>query len=99
MATKVNKKATKTRKDNGSAALSAAEIVRYQKILANVGSRKVPGFIYMSEVGESVKGGKKADGLVFIHNISAINVACNLLDSLKIDPMMIALLQAQNLGK
>lgn len=72
--------------------MSAKEIKHFQKLLADIGSRKSRGVVYIIQSADKLtkKGGKEgymADGVLLINKMSASTVVSNLVQKLEISPL------------
>lgn len=89
---KVAPKATHENRDGEK--LNAKEVKRFQEMIARIGAQKSRGVIYMIEM----KKDELCDGVLFAHNMSKANIAGNLLNQLKLDPLTMLALSMPTLG-
>lgn len=66
--------------------MSDAEIKKCQKLVADIGSGKANGFLYVVQPGERTVGTtRKADGYLLVHNTDPANIVYNLIGNLGIN--------------
>ncbi len=94
---KVAKKVPKKEyiEDRKDAVLTPAEITRFKVMLERIGSRKSRGVIYMIEI----KDEDLCDGLLFAHKMSKANIAGNLIEQLKMNPLSLISVMSASMGR
>lgn len=95
MATKKKAKSGDVQHKKGTL-MSPARIKEMQKLLAEIGTRKRDGFIYMATTDGKDKGNGKqeANGVLFIHQSKPSLMISNLIGKLGLDPTMVAMMLA-----
>lgn len=83
--------------DMGEAAMTSKMIKDMQKLVADIGSRKIRGTIYITAPSDKTAGKSavRATGCVFLNKVSPVNVVGNLVSNLGIDPITLMLIAAQ----
>lgn len=78
------KKNKKKEESSNSQSMQPAQIKKFQKMLADIGSRKVDGFVYMAMIPK--KKDKNVGGVIFLNQVSKATVVGNLIEKLEIHP-------------
>lgn len=89
-----------TSRNMGPVKMDAAYIRKMQKLVADIGSHKRRGAIYIiSPAGEPDKQGKvKATGVMFMHKMANATVLGTMLRHLEVDPLTVLALLADQHG-
>ncbi len=76
--------------NKGQSKMTASEIKKYQQIVADVGSRKIKGFMSIF-IAKDDSTGVRTSGIVFGNDVAKRNVLINVIRGLGMNPLEVLL--------